>query len=122
MTERALELMNLPKKEPALLLDIGCGSALSGDVITDNGHFWVGVDISRSMLDVAVEREASGDMFEVDMGQGFNFRAGVFDGAISISALQWLCVASKKSDNPYKRCAKFFQNLYTCLKNAGRAV
>lgn len=26
-----------------------------------------------------------------DMGQGLPFRAGVFDGVISISALQWLC-------------------------------
>jgi len=29
---------------------------------------WVGVDISRDMLDVAVERESEGDLLEVDMG------------------------------------------------------
>ena len=34
---------------------------------------------------------------------GFNFRPGVFDAVISISAIQWLCVAGKKRDNPYKR-------------------
>ena len=34
------------------------------------------------------------------MGQGLPFRAGSFDGAISISALQWLCNADKKSNNP----------------------
>lgn len=28
---------------------------------------------------------------EQDIGQGFGFRPGVFDGAISISAVQWLC-------------------------------
>ena len=42
---------------PRLLLDIGCGSGLSGEALTDEGHAWVGVDISAAMLDVARERE-----------------------------------------------------------------
>ena len=56
------------------------------------------------------------------MGQGFKFKHGCFDAAISISALQWLCVASKKSHNPYKRLNKFFGSLYNSLKTGGRAV
>ena len=27
-----------------------CGSGLSGECLTENGHFWVGIDISRHML------------------------------------------------------------------------
>lgn len=27
-----------------------CGSGLSGECLTDNGHCWIGVDISPSML------------------------------------------------------------------------
>ena len=50
MTERAIELLNLPAEKPCFLLDIGCGSGLSGDQITDSGHYWVGVDISADML------------------------------------------------------------------------
>lgn len=49
-------------------------------------------------------------------------RPGIFDGAISISTIQWLCVASKKNDNPFKRCCKFFQSLYDCLRIGARAV
>lgn len=49
-----LELMNIGDAtetgKPLLLLDIGCGSGLSGDVIEENGHMWVGLDISKSML------------------------------------------------------------------------
>lgn len=45
------------------------------------------------MLDVAVEREAEGDLCLHDIGQGLPLRAGKFDGAISISAIQWLCNA-----------------------------
>lgn len=49
MAYRALELLNLPPG-PAYLLDIGCGSGLSGEILEEEGHFWVGMDISPSML------------------------------------------------------------------------
>lgn len=85
MTERALELLSLPawKTEAgALLLDIGCGSGLSGEVLTDAGHTWIGYDIAPSMLEVALEREAEGDLLLADAGHGCPFRAGSFDGAV----------------------------------------
>ena len=64
------------------------------------------------MLGVANERELEGDLACGDLGEGLPFRwregtnlldqinvffirAGAFDGAISISALQWLCNADK---------------------------
>lgn len=50
MTYRALELLNLPAEEPAFLLDIGCGSGLSGEILDEQGHIWVGVDVAPSML------------------------------------------------------------------------
>ncbi|VDM09117.1 unnamed protein product [Wuchereria bancrofti] len=51
MAERAIELLALPDDDiPRLLLDIGCGSGLSGEVITEMGHNWIGVDISEAML------------------------------------------------------------------------
>lgn len=50
MTYRALELLNLPPEEPAFLLDIGCGSGLSGEILDQEGYAWVGVDIAPSML------------------------------------------------------------------------
>jgi 18S rRNA (guanine1575-N7)-methyltransferase len=48
---------------------------------------WIGLDISKAMLNVASEREVEGDVIHADMGHGFGFRPGTFDGAISISAL-----------------------------------
>lgn len=50
MTYRALELLNLPPDEPAFLLDIGCGSGLSGEILDAEGYVWTGVDIAPSML------------------------------------------------------------------------
>ncbi|CAA0825490.1 S-adenosyl-L-methionine-dependent methyltransferases superfamily protein [Striga hermonthica] len=101
LSERALELLALPDDGmPRLLLDIGCGSGLSGETLTENGHQWIGLDISPSMLDIALEREAEGDLMLGDMGQGLGLRPGVVDGAISISAVQWLCNADKSSHEP----------------------
>ena len=100
MTYRALELLNMPPDQPGYLLDIGCGSGLSGEILDDEGYIWAGVDIAPSMLgelaifllhylsvnifitEVALEREVQGDLFLQDIGQGFGFRPGSFDGAI----------------------------------------
>ncbi|XP_065891310.1 probable 18S rRNA (guanine-N(7))-methyltransferase isoform X2 [Dysidea avara] len=121
MAERATELLALPD-EPHYLLDIGCGSGLSGEQLTDLGHYWVGVDISEHMLAVAQEGEVEGDLFLCDIGQGLGFRPGSFDGAISISALQWLCNADKKEHHVPKRLFKFFSSLYACLTRGAKAV
>ena len=145
MTRRALELLDL--RRPSLILDVGCGSGLSGSILSETGlgtgseeededddnednedngeglegesttsdssnaipnnpntqyssasmtrhsgpHTWIGLDISASMLSVALEREVEGDLLLADAGQGIPFRPGTFDAAISISAIQWLC-------------------------------
>jgi len=122
MTERALELLRLPSDKTCYLLDVGCGSGLSGEVITEAGHVWTGIDISTAMLGVAKERGVDGDMIYTDMGQGVHFRPGVFDGCISISALQWLCNADMKEHFPHRRLKQFFSSLYVCLAKGARAV
>lgn len=74
MTYRCLELLDLPASEhaivgdddddddgddeeedrvrarPSYLLDIGAGSGLSGEILTEEGHQWVGMDVSGGML------------------------------------------------------------------------
>jgi len=121
MSERALELLCLPD-EPCYILDLGCGSGLSGECIEEQGHSWVGLDISSAMLGVANERELEGDLACGDLGEGLPFRAGAFDGAISISALQWLCNADKSYHKPHKRLYTFFCSLYAALSRGSRAV
>lgn len=124
MTYRALELLNLPPDEPAFLLDIGCGSGLSGEILDEQGYLWAGVDIAPSMLEVALEREVEGDLFLQDIGQGFGFRPGSFDGAISVSVLQWLLNAetSHPTSSPPHRLNRFFTTLHSALRNPSRAI
>ena len=126
MTHRALELLNL--KGPSFILDVGCGSGLSGEILSgeeevDGGpHTWVGMDVSSSMLAQALERDVEGDMLLADIGQGIPFRAGTFDAAISISAVQWLCNAESSDVSPEGRLKRFFDGLYASLRRGGRAV
>lgn len=83
-----------------------------------------------------------GDLFLHDIGQGFGFRPGSFDGAIrfalyiflpikaslitslSISVIQWLFNAetSHPSSSPPARLTRFFTTLYAALRNPSRAV
>lgn len=122
MAERAVEMLNLPEDAPCLVLDIGCGTGLSGEVLEEAGHSWIGTDISMPMLRVADERGVEGGLVHDDMGEGLSFRDGVFDGAISVSAIQWLCHAEKSEHNPRKRLQRFFESLYRCLRRGGRAA
>jgi 18S rRNA (guanine1575-N7)-methyltransferase len=130
MTHRALDLLALTL--PSLILDVGCGSGLSGEILSEDEdagtpggpHTWIGFDISPSMLGVALEKEVEGDLLLADAGQGVPFRPGTFDAAISISAVQWLCQAesSEEWDTPAARLSRFFNSLYASLRRGGKAV
>jgi len=126
MTHRALELLAL--SSPSLILDLGCGSGLSGEILTSitpnegGPHLWIGMDISPSMLSTALHRDVEGDLFLADLGQGVPFRPGSFDAAISISAIQWLCNADETGVSAEGRLRRFFDGLYSSLKRGGRAV
>jgi len=120
MTERAIELLAFPDEDSKFILDIGCGSGLSGEALSEAGHHWVGFDISTAMLEIAIENEVEGDVFLHDAGQGFRFRSGTFDGAVSISAIQWLCNAESSDSSPYRRLMAFFGSLYNCLNKGAR--
>lgn len=127
MTHRALDLIGLT--QPSLILDVGCGSCLSGEILSQTAeegtpagpHVWVGFDISASMLGVALEKEVEGDLLLADAGQGVPFRPGTFDAAISISAIQWLCQAETSEESPAGRLSRFFNQLYASLRRGGRA-
>ena len=32
------------------IIDVGCGSGIRGETISENGHHWIGLDISATML------------------------------------------------------------------------
>ena len=64
------------------------------------------------------EMNCAGRTFAADMTRDFPVRSCLFDAAISISVIQWLCVDS----NPQTAAERFFRNLFLCLRPGGRAV
>ena len=77
ITLRAIELLLLPPDETSLVLDMGCGSGLSGQVLEEQGHVWVGCDVSRDMLQVAHERME--ETYKTDDGGGGGENAAMND-------------------------------------------
>ncbi len=63
------------------------------------------------------------EFIQSDMGSSMGFRDGIFDGVVSISALQWLLNADGgEKHEPYKRLRILFTSLRRVLKRGGRAV
>lgn len=122
LAKRALHLLHLPPKTPALLLELGCGTGFGGRVIEKSGHAWIGTDISADMLAAGRRPAAHSDHICHDMGCFLPFRNGMFDGAISISAVQWLCVATKPEHDPEWRLRAFLHGLRRSLRRGARAV
>uniref|UniRef100_A0A7S0JB64 Methyltransferase type 11 domain-containing protein n=1 Tax=Calcidiscus leptoporus TaxID=127549 RepID=A0A7S0JB64_9EUKA len=122
LARRALQLLQLPASQRCLLLDLGCGTGLSGDAIERAGHSWIGVDISVNMLRSTRAPTKPRDALAADIGCRLGLRKGVFDGALSISAVQWLCFATRPEDVPQKRVRQFFRGLCAVLMPGARAV
>lgn len=126
MCQRALQLLLLqePLREK-LILDLGCGTGMGGATMEELGINFIGSDLSEAMVKQAVERELNegGDFTVSDMGAPMSFRDGIFDGAISISALQWMLNADGgEKYEPYKRLRILFTSLRRVLKRGARAV
>jgi len=116
ITHRAIELLEI-EEEKAVVLDLGCGSGLSGNVIAEYNHSWVGVDISPDMLKIATENPMNClSLVCRDMGTRLPFQDESFDYGISISAVQWLFQSYKKEDDPIRRIKEFFRGLYRVTK------
>jgi SAM-dependent methyltransferase len=101
---------------PQLLLDVGCGSGLSSAEVMRSGHSCVGLDVSAGMLALARQHE----VVLCDVGCGMPFRR-CFDGAISVSALQWL-VATDTEEEGISRAEAFFCSLDRALSEGAAAV
>lgn len=116
ITRRAMDLLALDGGKR--ILDIGCGTGFSMEILREEGGFDVeGVDIAPAMVDIA-------------KGKGFNARVGnmnslpygegVFDAVVSISTLQWVegCTPDEMFSG-YLGCA---QEMYRVLDANGRGV
>lgn len=103
------------------VLDIGCGYGFSLQALCGTGVCATGVDMDLQALSVLQHKTCCQylpphrvHMVRSDITYGFCFRESVFDWAISISFLQWLCAGK----NPLTVLSTFFQSLSSVLKPA----
>jgi len=69
----------------AQILDVGCGTGLSGQALVDAGFDQIdGIDLSPDMLEQARAKGAYGNLFEADLTAGLNFADDTYDAAISV--------------------------------------
>lgn len=115
ITRRAVELFGL---KGGRVLDVGCGTGFSMEILREEGGFDVeGIDIAPAMVEIA-------------RGKGFNARVGnmnslpydngSFDGVVSISTLQW--VEGCTPDEMFRGYLGCAQEMYRVLNAKGRGV
>lgn len=117
ITSRALELMNFSRKD-ALILDAGCGPGFASMYLKEIGYRVVGLDIISDFLyyyEIKDLNPVNADMCLVP------FKSNIFDGIISISALQW--VFKDNSDNKMKRnLINLITYFYSILRDNSKAI
>lgn len=76
------------EKQPLKILDVGCGSGVTGRMLAEKGYEVTGIDLSPKMVDLA-NRKAGGSPFHALVGDitRTSFSSDHFDLCLSISCL-----------------------------------
>jgi len=107
LTLRAIELLDMPGGDGEIL-DVGCGTGFSTEILKEEGYNVVGVDRAKKMVAKAKERGV--DALVADM-HTLPFPNGSFDAIVSISTIQW--------SQDYRVLAREFRRV---LKAKGKVV
>lgn len=78
-----------------IVADFGCGSGLSSSAFGSREAFVIGVDASWAMLESNVQNRRSDDVVFADLSQPLPFRPNVFDAAISVACIHYLCTEGR---------------------------
>ena len=81
-------------KNPCVILDLGCGTGYSSEVLIENGFRVIGVDILDDMIIKASKKKKEHDYINLDLIMAdinnLPFRYDTFNHAISISAYNFI--------------------------------
>ncbi|MCK4326988.1 MAG: methyltransferase domain-containing protein [Candidatus Diapherotrites archaeon] len=109
LTLRAIELLGI---DSGRVIDIGCGTGYSTQVLADTGFDVVGIDPNQEMVERANERKLA---CSVGSFEEIPFPDHSFDAAVSISTLQWVedyRAAAKEVSRVLKYSAKAVFQFY----------
>lgn len=115
LTLECLKLLGPFTDSGCIVVNIGCGSGLCGRVLSDRDIPWVGADVSEHMLGLARERPTCcGKIMQLDCftESALPFRNACFCGAVSVSAVQWICA----QHHPEAKALSFMREMYRILR------
>ena len=117
ITIRALELLDLKKKE-ALILDAGCGAGFTATYLNEIGFRSVALDIIKNFLlfyDISSLNPVNANMCFTP------FKPNTFDAIISISALQWV-FRDINNENMHFLLKNLSKSFFQVLKPNSRVI
>ncbi|MFX0136639.1 MAG: class I SAM-dependent methyltransferase [Candidatus Hodarchaeota archaeon] len=117
ITIRALELLNLRKKD-ALILDAGSGPGFTAMYLNEIGYKTVAIDVISQFLnyyDIKALNPITADMCFPP------FKPNTFDAIISISALQWI-YRDFKSERMHYLLKSLSKSFFLILKNNSQVI
>ena len=104
-----LERIGLPEGDELDILDLGCGTGLSGEVVADRAATLVGMDISENMLAKARRRGCYDELVEAEITSYLKEEARQFDLIMAVDALCY-----------FGALDEVMQNAFGCLKQGGQ--
>jgi len=114
-------------KEQSLILDMGCGTGFSSEILVSQGFRVVAVDILIDMIYKAAEKRNdyeeydSIDLILADINF-LPFRDHIFEAALSVSAYNFIISDLDNKVDQKERLYKTARVLYDILKSKGRIV
>lgn len=113
--------------DPLLILDLGCGTGFSSEILIENGFKVIGVDILPDMLLKAREKKKNinSKRFMMLILADINYlpiRTNVIDHIISISAYNFIIHQKKKYGEKVKLLNDTAQFIREILKDEGRII
>jgi ubiquinone/menaquinone biosynthesis C-methylase UbiE len=122
-----LEKPNFLKDEPFIILDLGCGTGFSTEILLECGFKVVGVDILQDMLSKVktkknhMKNQNNLEVLLADINY-LPLRSSSINHAISISAYNFITHRVKSSRDKTKIANNTAKYLYKLLKPDGRII
>jgi ubiquinone/menaquinone biosynthesis C-methylase UbiE len=110
-----------------LIVDLGCGSGFSSEVLVDSGHRIIGIDILIDMLSKAktkkknLENKKNLELILADINS-LPLRKTSFNHIISISAYNFIIYGTETIRDRFKTVNNTAMNLKKILKPKGRII
>ncbi|HEY2894977.1 MAG TPA: class I SAM-dependent methyltransferase [Pirellulales bacterium] len=103
-------------KRSGLIVDLGCGSGILAERVTQAGYDVLGFDLSSAMVQLARKRAPTGTF------QNESFLTAQFPSCVAVTAIGEVFNYLSDSTNTLARLRKFFRRVHQALEHGGLFV